>query len=123
MQKWEEDLLATTPAGGHFHSLEPPPRDGNHLNFLYDWANQADKKEGLENDGNGKLPARWGPIEFWQRSKIPEMRKAFSKLTLQEREKVLTVEDLGFVYPGDGKAKPLSSVWGSVFAALTRWWR
>ncbi|KUJ18586.1 FAD/NAD(P)-binding domain-containing protein, partial [Mollisia scopiformis] len=53
MQKWEEDLLAATPTGQDFHSLEPPPRDGNHLNFLYDWAIQADKKQGLDMVGLG----------------------------------------------------------------------
>jgi hypothetical protein len=98
MQKWEEEETARSGKRGRYHWLDPSPRDGHYLNFMYDWAAEADKKPGLENDGMGKMPARWGPFEFWQREKVPDMRTAFSNLSLKDRSSVRTLEELGFTF-------------------------
>jgi cation diffusion facilitator CzcD-associated flavoprotein CzcO len=102
MQKWETDTIAERGSKGNFHTLGFP-RDANYINELYDWAMQADSREGLENGGQGKLPKRWGPWEYWAREKFPIIKKAYGEKG-EERRNVTTLEDLGFIFdPTDVK--------------------
>jgi cation diffusion facilitator CzcD-associated flavoprotein CzcO len=102
MQKWEADTIAERGSQGSFHTLNFP-RDANYINELYDWAVQADSREGLENDGQGKLPKRWGPWEYWVREKFPAIKRAYGEKG-DERRDVKSLEDLGFIFdPTDVK--------------------
>jgi hypothetical protein len=104
MDAWEVETAIETGGGAKFHLL-PFPKDADYMNSLYEWAVEADKREGLENDGVGKEAARWGPLQYWQRQKFPEVRKAFSALTLEQRQEVKTLEELGFDFEKDIKAR------------------
>ncbi|KAF2095835.1 FAD/NAD(P)-binding domain-containing protein [Rhizodiscina lignyota] len=97
MKQWEQDLLSSLPEGGSksaFHKL-PFPKDANYINMMYDWAAGALQKAGLENDGLGKMPRRWGEWEFWCRGRFPAIKKAFSEKG-EKRRDVTRLEELGF---------------------------
>jgi hypothetical protein len=68
--------------------------------MLYDWAMEADPREGLENDGRGKLPKRWGAWEFWARGSFPAIKKAYTDKG-NERRNVKSLEELGFVFDAE----------------------
>lgn len=92
MQQWEEDTIAKNGDGKNFHLL-PFPRDGHYLNKMSDWAMSAAPRDGLENDGKGKIPPRWGRWEFWCRENFPVIRGAFVAKG-EERHKVRSIEEL-----------------------------
>lgn len=96
MEKWEQERIADTGAGRAFHLL-PFPKDGNYINELSSWALSASRKEGLENNGQGKLPPVWGEWEFWCRENFPAIRQAFGKLG-SKRFETRTLEEVGFSY-------------------------
>lgn len=100
MQRWEEDVIHQRGAGGEFHTLQFP-KDADYINELWDWAMSAGKKEGLSNDGHGKISLRWGPWERWCRERFPAIRKAFTEKG-EERSQVRTLDELGFVFSEEG---------------------
>jgi hypothetical protein len=96
MQKWEEDVIAEMGDGRNFHLL-PFPKDGNYLNEMSRWALSAPPKEGLENDGKGKVPPIWGEWEFWCRENFPAIRRAFGELG-EKRHQARSIEEVGFSF-------------------------
>ncbi|RYF35856.1 MAG: hypothetical protein EOO38_28540, partial [Cytophagaceae bacterium] len=96
MQKWEQGVIAELGNGRNFHLL-PFPKDGNYINAMSQWASSASKREGLENEGRGKLPPVWGEWEFWCRENFPAIRRAFGALG-DKRHKVKTLEEVGSSY-------------------------
>ncbi|KAF2827082.1 FAD/NAD(P)-binding domain-containing protein [Ophiobolus disseminans] len=96
MQKWEQDAIAESGDGRNFHLLKFP-KDGNYINAMSQRAMSASTKDGLENEGNGKLPPVWGEWEFWCRENFPAIRKAFTGLG-EKRKEVRSLEELGFSF-------------------------
>ena len=96
LNKWEQEQIADTGDGRSFHLL-PFPKDGNYINELSSWALRASGKEGLENNGQGKMPPVWGEWEFWCRENFPAIRQAFGKLG-NRRFETRTLEEVGFSY-------------------------
>ncbi|KAL1989296.1 hypothetical protein VTN96DRAFT_58 [Rasamsonia emersonii] len=94
MKAWEDSVVAQKGPGKSFHLL-PYPLDAEYLNFLYDWAETARPRPGLDNDGRGKRGVRWGWKEKWIRAHFPEIKKAFSSKG-DERHSIRTIEQLGF---------------------------
>jgi hypothetical protein len=82
--------------GRNFHLL-PYPKDGNYLNEMSRWALKAPLKEGLDNDGRGKVPPVWGEWEFWARENFPTIRRAFGELG-DKRHQIRSIEELGFSF-------------------------
>ncbi|KAF2192070.1 FAD/NAD(P)-binding domain-containing protein [Zopfia rhizophila CBS 207.26] len=101
MRKWEEKVIEKMGAGRNFHLL-PFPKDGNYINELSNWALTAPPREGLENEGKGKLAPVWGEWEFWCRENFPRIRGAFGAKG-EERHNIRTLEELGFVYEDNVK--------------------
>ncbi|KAF1996914.1 flavin-containing monooxygenase [Amniculicola lignicola CBS 123094] len=98
MRKWESDRIAEVGDGKNFHLLLFP-KDGHYINELADWAETAEPRDGLDNQGKGKVPPRWGKWEFWCRENFPAIRRAFVGKG-EERHSIRTLEELGFVYDG-----------------------
>jgi cation diffusion facilitator CzcD-associated flavoprotein CzcO len=94
MRAWEAQTIAERGSGGEFHTLQFP-RDVNYINFLYDWAASAERHQGLENNGRGKMTKRWGEWEFWARGRFPSVRKAFVEKG-EERKNVRSLAEVGF---------------------------
>lgn len=94
MQAWEEETIQEMGNGRNFH-LMPFPKDGNYTNELSNWALTAELRNGLDNDGKGKLPPFWGEWEFWCRENFPKIRRAFSALG-EKRFETTTLEEVGF---------------------------
>lgn len=106
MRKWEEDIIAEVGDGRNFHLL-PFPKDGNYMNALSNWALSAPPKEGLDNDGIGKIPPIWGEWEFWCRENFPAIRRAFGELG-EKRHQIKSVEEVGFSFENFKKEKAKS---------------
>ena len=96
MQSWERDVIEEMGNGRNFHLL-PFPKDGNYINEMAYWALSATLKDGLENDGKGKIPPIWGAWEFWCRENFPQIRAAFGALG-EKRFAVRRLEEVGFSY-------------------------
>ncbi|KAF2435229.1 FAD/NAD(P)-binding domain-containing protein [Tothia fuscella] len=94
MEKWEKDTIAEQGEGGDFHTLKFP-KDAEYINMLYDWAACAERREGLEGGGHGKLARRWGEWEFWARENFPGIRRAFVERGVGRRD-VRGLWELGF---------------------------
>ncbi|KAI9758422.1 MAG: hypothetical protein M4579_003051 [Chaenotheca gracillima] len=90
MDSWEGELIKEHGSGKAFQVLTFP-RDVNYVNDLSAWAMRA------EPQGFDKNPPVWGPKERWIRERIPAMKRAFAERG-EERSKILTMEELGFVY-------------------------
>ncbi|KAH6689624.1 thiol-specific monooxygenase [Plectosphaerella plurivora] len=89
MRAWEERLHEER--GDALHTFPGHGGDGEYINQMHDWVvKQAATK--------GKTPPYWGPELRWQRSIFAEAKLAFEKQGGTAR----TLEELGFVYPGDG---------------------
>jgi cation diffusion facilitator CzcD-associated flavoprotein CzcO len=106
MQKWEANVIAEMGDGRNFHLL-PFPKDGNYLNEMSRWALSAPPKEGLENDGKGKVPPIWGEWEFWCRENFPAIRRAFGELG-EKRHQARSIEEVGFSFEEWKKEKAKS---------------
>jgi cation diffusion facilitator CzcD-associated flavoprotein CzcO len=106
MQKWEQDTIAEVGDGRSFHLL-PFPKDGNYLNAMSHWALSAQPKEGLENDGKGKIPPIWGEWEFWCRENFPAIRRAFGEFG-EKRHLIKSIEEVGFSFEDFKKKKARS---------------
>lgn len=96
MRAWEKDLVQQKGDGKHFH-LKKFPEDGAQMNELYIWAASAQSRDGLANNGKGKLGMVWDHERVWMRSKFPDIKAAYAKHG-DERREVRNLEDLGFVY-------------------------
>ncbi|KAH7135352.1 hypothetical protein B0J11DRAFT_556211 [Dendryphion nanum] len=94
MRQWEEEAQIENGSGKTFHLL-PFPRDANFINEMSTWALTAERKEGLDNEGKGKIPPVWGEWEFWCRENFPAIRAAFGKRGA-ERHGIRTLEEVGF---------------------------
>lgn len=94
MKAWEDTQVAEKGSGTAFHYL-PFPQDGNHINMLYGWAAQAETRDGLAHDGNGKQGTKWGKREMWLRSVFPEIRRRFVAKG-PEKHNIKSVVELGF---------------------------
>jgi cation diffusion facilitator CzcD-associated flavoprotein CzcO len=106
MQKWEQDTITEIGDGRSFHLL-PFPKDGNYMNAMSHWALSAPPKEGLENDGKGKIPPIWGEWEFWCRENFPVIRRAFGEFG-EKRHRIKSVEEVGFSFEDFKKEKAKS---------------
>ena len=94
MRAWETSLIAQRGEGKEFHLLKSPD-DADYLNMLYRWAETAEIKDGLENDGVGKLGTYWDERLRWMRLGFPEIKARYAALG-EKRRSVRTVEELGF---------------------------
>lgn len=70
---------------GGFHTLVYP-EDANQINSLYDWAKSAVLRGDLENNGAGKLGARWDEEKVWLRGQFPDIKAAYAKSGENRRE-------------------------------------
>jgi hypothetical protein len=103
MQRWEQDTIAEVGDGRNFHLL-PFPKDGNYLNAMSHWAWSAAPKEGLDNEGKGKVPPIWGEWEFWCRENFPAIRRAFGEFG-EKRHQIRSVKEVGFSFEDFKKEK------------------
>jgi hypothetical protein len=103
MRAAEREIEDAAPNPRDFHLL-PFPRDGEYINKLAAWCESAPVREGLEGDGRGKMPPRWGPWAFWCRENFPAIRRAFGELG-EARKKVRSLREVGFVWEGEGEEK------------------
>lgn len=94
MRAWEDAVVAERGPGKGFH-LIPYPLDAEYLNFLYDWADKAERRRGLESDGRGLMGVRWGDKDKWIRSHFADIKRAFASHDGQ-RHSILSLEQLGF---------------------------
>jgi cation diffusion facilitator CzcD-associated flavoprotein CzcO len=101
MEAWERSVIAERGNGGDFHTLKFP-KDAEYINALYDWAASAEKRNGLESGGIGKLSKRWGAWEYWARENFPAIRKAFISHG-EERKDIKSLKELGFEFSADAK--------------------
>ncbi|KAK2779513.1 hypothetical protein FQN53_001336 [Emmonsiellopsis sp. PD_33] len=94
MKDWEDAMVAERGAGKEFHVM-PYPRDAAYLNSMYDWAAQAERRDGLENDGQGKECTYWDEKQKWTRERTTLIKKAFNEKG-EDRRVCRTLEDVGF---------------------------
>lgn len=94
MEDWEIDWIANHGPGKSFNNLAFP-LDADYINFLHDYTLQARKKDGLENEGQGKKSPYWGEKEKWVRKMFP-MIKAASRELGSRRKEITSLEALGF---------------------------
>ncbi|KIW68189.1 hypothetical protein PV04_04150 [Phialophora macrospora] len=94
MQAWEREVIQKQGDGKNFH-LKKFPEDAAQINELFDWALRAERRDGLENDGLGKLGTRWDERHVWMRSRFPDIKAAYSAKG-EDRLKIRKIEELGF---------------------------
>lgn len=94
MQAWQSSRKAEIDSDRNFHLL-PFPKDGEYINSLSKWALSAQTKEGLINQGKGKIPPTWGKWEFWCRENFPAIRRAYGQLG-EERRHITSIDEAGF---------------------------
>jgi cation diffusion facilitator CzcD-associated flavoprotein CzcO len=94
MHAWAEDLLARTGGGKSLHNLAFP-QDLEYINMIHGVSLAAEKREGLENEGVGKLPPFWDGDTRWVRQQMP-LIKAASRQLGEKRHQVKTLGELGF---------------------------
>ncbi|GAQ08930.1 thiol-specific monooxygenase [Aspergillus lentulus] len=103
MKQWEESTVATKGDVTKFHLMHFP-LDADYMNFLHDWADMAETRQGLANNGHGKHCNYWGMKQRWMRQKFPEIRRAFVEKG-EERRNIKSVAELGFDYDEDWKER------------------
>lgn len=96
MRQWEQDVIRNRGDGKSFHVLKFP-LDAQTLNGLEEWVASAERVDGLENNGNGKMGACWTEKDIWMRSKFPQIKKAYAERG-EKRFDLRTAEELGFSY-------------------------
>ncbi|KZF20334.1 FAD/NAD(P)-binding domain-containing protein [Xylona heveae TC161] len=96
MEQWEDAEVSDRGAGKAFHTLMFP-LDADYLVSLHEWALEAQTKDGLQNNGRGKIPPTWGDRERWMRERFPAIKHAFAAKG-EERHRIKTIEDLGYDY-------------------------
>ncbi|CAI6308091.1 unnamed protein product [Periconia digitata] len=108
MEEWQQKTISESVVSRNFHLL-PAPKDAQYMNEMSDWALSAPPREGLENEGQGKIPPRWGEYEFWCRENFPSIRKAFMAFG-EERTNVTELADVAFGYNDFLEHKKVRSV-------------
>jgi cation diffusion facilitator CzcD-associated flavoprotein CzcO len=103
MRRWEKGVEQEMGTGRSFHLL-PFPKDARYINETSNWALSAGDKEGLENEGKGKVPPVWGEWEFWCRENFPKIRQAFGALG-EARKDVRHIKELGFNFEEQKREK------------------
>ncbi|KAF2851956.1 flavin dependent monooxygenase-like protein [Plenodomus tracheiphilus IPT5] len=103
MQAWEVARKAEIDSARTFH-LIPFPKDGEYINMLSRWALSASPRQGLDNDGKGKIPPLWGEWDFWCRENFPAIRRAFGQLG-DKRKTVTSIEEVGFDFAAHIRGK------------------
>lgn len=78
-----------------------PPLDLEYMKEMYDWSSTATETAACEGGAGGKMPKRWDARACWVRMMAAEMKKAFNARG-EERSNVLTYEELGFRFDGEG---------------------
>jgi len=110
MRAWSARTYQESGGGRNFH-LMPFPKDANYINELRAWADEAELRPGLANEGRGMLGPRWGEWEFWCRERFPVMRRVFVERGV-ERHGVRTMEELGFGQDEFIKERKDKGEWG-----------
>jgi hypothetical protein len=107
MRSWEGNLLRLKESekgnSKNIHILGYPA-DAEYINYLASWAAVAAKKTGLKNEGSGKSPRFWEEETCWVRGMTPRIKEVARSLGPVQRARVMTLEELGFVYPGKKRA-------------------
>jgi cation diffusion facilitator CzcD-associated flavoprotein CzcO len=103
MQDWERKTKEETGSKRNFH-VTAFPKDGNYINELGRWAEEATLNDHLENGGRGKVGPKWGEWEFWCRENLPAIKRAFGERG-EERFSIRKLEELGFDYEKHKEAK------------------
>jgi cation diffusion facilitator CzcD-associated flavoprotein CzcO len=96
MQDWERQRLEKCERSDRFHTLGYPS-DADYMDQLIDWAERAEPNGDLENEGRGKTARAWTTRERWIRKRVPLIKKSYADKG-NERFKIKTVEELGFVF-------------------------
>lgn len=96
MRQWEQDTIKEKGDGRYFH-LKRFPEDAAQINELDAWARTARRREGLDDEGRGRLGMRWDDRQIWMRSRFPEIKGAYARRGA-ERIRVREMEELGFVF-------------------------
>ncbi|KAF4815310.1 Thiol-specific monooxygenase [Colletotrichum siamense] len=96
MREWEAKMLKDKGESKMLHNLAFP-KDLDYINMLHARSLEAAKREGLENDGVGKIPPFWDDEKRWTRERFPLIKIASRKLG-EKRHEVTTLEQLGFDY-------------------------
>ncbi|KAJ5967950.1 hypothetical protein N7501_004198 [Penicillium viridicatum] len=99
MERWIGDWTVERGEGHSFNVLAFP-LDANYINSLYELSSHAARKDGLENDGQGRRPPFWGEKEKWTRARFPLIKKAAQALG-DRRAQVKSLEQLGFDFEKD----------------------
>ncbi|EXJ60908.1 hypothetical protein A1O7_05061 [Cladophialophora yegresii CBS 114405] len=94
MRDWERQVIRKNGDGKNFH-LKRFPEDAAQINELFAWALEAERKEGLEKEGLGKLGTSWGERQVWMRSRFPDIKAAYAAKG-EDRVTVRRIEELGF---------------------------
>jgi hypothetical protein len=94
MQRWEKENIEWKGSGKYFHLMRFP-EDCAQINDLHRWALLASRKEGLENDGHGKLGKAWDENQVLMRSKFGEIKGKYVARGA-ERANVTSIKHLGF---------------------------
>ncbi|KAF4120882.1 Flavin-binding monooxygenase-like [Geosmithia morbida] len=100
MRAWESETYKDGNMGKSVHNLAFP-KDVNYINKLHDWSLAAAKRDGLENDGAGKMPPYWDSKAAWTRERFPLIKAAYRGYGGRKQD-LKTIEDLGFIYEGSG---------------------
>ncbi|KAJ6157432.1 hypothetical protein N7470_005024 [Penicillium chermesinum] len=101
MEKWIQEWTAVRGDGQGFNTL-PFPLDADYISYLYGLCQDAGKRDGLENGGNGKAPPYWGEKERWTRERFPLIKKASQALG-SRRGEITSLEQLGFNFEEEKK--------------------
>ncbi len=90
----EEQMLVGE--GKAIHNLAVP-KDINYINRLRERSLSAERTDGLENDGVGKMPPHWDGEKAWCRERFPAIKIAARALG-DDRHRVQSLHELGFDY-------------------------
>jgi len=88
-----ESSVAKSTYEAGFHTLIYP-EDAAQINSLYQWAAAARSRNGLKNNGNGKLGTSWDEKQVWLRKQFPSLKAAYTALG-EKRSQVTSLEELG----------------------------
>lgn len=94
MYEWEESTVASRGEGKSFHIIGFPG-DADYINFMHDWAAKAEPRDGLVNDGQGKIGPYWGEEQRWIRERFTRIKEAFASKG-EARHHCRLLEDLGY---------------------------
>lgn len=103
MAESERETVAERGSGTSFHVL-PFPLDVDYNERLYQLSASAKPRPALENDGLGKQCNHFGPRERWLREHIAKFKVVFT-LAGEKRNRIRTIEDLGFSYGNEHAAR------------------